>query len=228
MQPNNFLLAVVEVFKCLQVVYILNRGRLSAENRVIPSIQLVLQGGSLAVFAQSGRSCPALKSDIVDLLVVVLHERVLSFAERREHRDSGNFEWTVDLESPVLHHVGQGSILLFHGARPLNVGYFTGHELFSCDTLFALGLLAVASLLLSVLKLHVQILTLLSCCPLLYLKIVACFFKVFQPKVKFLHICSHANLLVSSWACSWLPELCRVWPQPQQGLCIELFSHKTV
>ena len=187
------------------MVDILNRGRFSTENRIIPGIQLVLKSWPLFVFAKSRRSSHALKSDIIDLLFVMLHERVLSFAERGQHRNSSYFKRTVYLKGPILHHVCKGPILLLYCAWPMNIGYVACLELFSFDALFTQRLLTVASLVLSILKFHVHILTWLSCCPHLHLKIVASFFKVFKSKIEFLHICGHSDLLVSCRACSWLP-----------------------
>ena len=124
--PNYFLVAIIEVLQCLHMINVLERCGFCTEHRVVPGVELVLQDGPLTIFTKCRRSCLALEGEsFLDLLILVgLHERILRFTERREHGNLSNFQWTVDLERPVLHHLSGCPVLLFDSARPLDVGYF--------------------------------------------------------------------------------------------------------
>ena len=126
MYPNDFLVEIIEVLQCLHMINVLERGGFCTEHRVVPGVELVLQDGSLTVFAKSRGPCFALEGkSFLDLLILVgFHERILRFTERREHSDLSDFQWTVYLERPVLHHLSGCPVLLFNGARPVDVGYF--------------------------------------------------------------------------------------------------------
>ena len=130
MYPNYFLVEIIEVLQCLHMINVLERGGFCTEHRVVPGVELVLQDGPLAIFTKSGRSCFALESEsFLDLLILVgFHERILRFTERREHSDLSDFQWTVYLERPVLHHLSGCPVLLFNSARPLDVSHFAFPE----------------------------------------------------------------------------------------------------